>query len=216
MTILGVEFSSPRRSVAIRRNGLTAQASEMGGRNTAALGMVEKVLAESRASRGEIEALVVGLGPGSYTGIRTAIALAQGWQLAVGVKLFGASSADAIAASAIDDDLTGEVAVVIDAQRNEFYLATYVLEGDGFTEVTPLRIASLAEVQACADKHLMIGPEITRWIPQGRVIFPSAAALVTWPELRKEVVSGDKLEPIYLRETAFVKAPPSRIVTPPE
>ena len=48
--------------------------------------------------REAIEAIAVGLGPGSYTGIRAAIALAQGWQLAREVKTLGVSSVAAMAA----------------------------------------------------------------------------------------------------------------------
>jgi len=216
MTILGVEFSSPQRSVALSRDSLVAEAVEAGGRNTAALGMVEKVLAEIGAGREEIETLVVGLGPGSYTGIRAAIALAQGWQLANGVKLLGVSSVEAIVARAHAEEVTGRITVVIDAQRNEFYLATYDLTGAGWTAVEPLQIVPLAGVQARSDAgQLIVGPEVTRWFAAGRVVFPNAATLARLARSRTNFVPGEALEPIYLRETAFVKAPPSRVILPP-
>ena len=62
--------------------------------------MIEKVLAAAKIEREEIEVLAVGLGPGSYTGIRVAISIAQGWQLARGVKLLGIGSAECLAAQA--------------------------------------------------------------------------------------------------------------------
>jgi tRNA threonylcarbamoyl adenosine modification protein YeaZ len=213
MTILGVEFSAPERSVALRRDGVLAEATEAGGRHTAALGMIEKVLAETGVARGEIDTLVVGLGPGSYTGIRAAIALAQGWQLANGVRLLGIGSVEAIVARAQADRLTGRVSVVIDAQRNEFYLATHDLTATGWTAVERLQIVSLPQVQARADAgHLLVGPEITRWFPHGRVIQPTAATLTELARGRTDFVTGDRLEPIYLRETTFVKAPPARLI----
>jgi tRNA threonylcarbamoyl adenosine modification protein YeaZ len=216
MTILGVEFSSPQRSVALSRNGLTAEAAETGGRNTAALGMIEKVLAESGAARGEVRTLVIGLGPGSYTGIRAAIALAQGWQLANGVQLLSVSSVEAIVARAHAEAVTGRITVVIDAQRNEFYLAGYELTSEGWTELETLHIVPLAEVQARSDAgQLIVGPEVTRWFPSGRVVFPNAATLTRLAHARADFVPGEALEPIYLRETAFVKAPPSRVIVPP-
>jgi tRNA threonylcarbamoyl adenosine modification protein YeaZ len=216
MTILGVEFSAPQRSVALRREALLAEAAETGGRATAALGMIEQVLAEARVARGDIDTLAVGLGPGSYTGIRAAIALAQGWQLANGVKLLGVSSVEAIVARAHEENPPGRVAVVIDAQRQEFYLATYELTAAGWTEVEPLRIVSLAAVRARADGgERLVGPEVTRWFPGGRNLSPTAAMLARLAAGRTDFVSGDKLEPIYLRETAFVKAPPSRVVPAP-
>ena len=46
--------------------------------------MIEEALREAGLEREQIEVLAVGLGPGSYTGIRVALSLAQGWQLASG------------------------------------------------------------------------------------------------------------------------------------
>jgi tRNA threonylcarbamoyl adenosine modification protein YeaZ len=124
MMILAFEFSTAQRSVALARDGMVlAAAVETGGyRVTNAFGLTEKVLAQAKISREEIEVVAVGLGPGSYTGIRAAIAVAQGWQLARGVKLLGVSSADSLAAQAQAAKIFGRVNVVIDAQRGEFYL----------------------------------------------------------------------------------------------
>src|ERR1035437_6117737 len=97
MTILALEFSSEQRSVALARDGVVlAEACELGGGDTKAVAVIEKVLAAAKIAREEIEMIVVGLGPGSYTGIRAAIAVAQGWQLARGVKLLGISSAECL------------------------------------------------------------------------------------------------------------------------
>src|SRR5258708_22622860 len=149
MRILGLEFSSPQRSVAVARDGrVLAAASETGKRTTHAFGMIEQVLADARLERGQIEVLAVGLGPGSYTGIRVALAIAQGWQLAAGVKLLGSSSVEAIVAEAQAEKIFGRVAVMIDAQRGEFYLATYHLEPGGWKEIAPLKIVTLATVEA--------------------------------------------------------------------
>ena len=59
--------------------------------------------------------IAVGLGPGSYTGIRAAIAVAQGWQLARGIKLLGINSVECLAAQAQAGKIFGRVNVVIDA-----------------------------------------------------------------------------------------------------
>ena len=101
MTILALEFSSSQRSVALARNGeVLAAVSETGERGTNAFGMIEAVLASAGLGRAEIDCLAVGLGPGSYTGIRVALAIAQGWQLATGVKLLGLGSVDCLVAQA--------------------------------------------------------------------------------------------------------------------
>src|ERR1039457_679570 len=214
MTILALEFSSPQRSVAVLRTdgaAMTAEVAETGGHGANAFGMIEQVLAEAKIEREQIDALAVGLGPGSYTGIRAAISLAQGWQLARGVKLLGVSSADCLAAQARAEKIPGRVSVVIDAQRNEFYLATYEIATDGWREIAPLKILSLAEVQSrMGADGILIGPEVTRWFPAGRVIFPRAAALAELTARRSEFIPGEKLEPNYLRETNFVKAKAAR------
>ena len=210
MTILALEFSSPQRSVAIVRTGSVAEAIETGGRGTNAFSLTEKVLAESGIARGQIEVIAVGLGPGSYTGIRVALSIAQGWQLARGVKLLGVSSAECLVAQAQAEKIFGRVNVVIDAQRNEFYLASYEISPGGCEEEEPLRIVSLIEMQSRANTGgIWIGPEATRWLPKGKILFPSAATLGRLAAGRSVFTSGDKLAPIYLREASFVKAPPS-------
>jgi tRNA threonylcarbamoyladenosine biosynthesis protein TsaB len=214
MTILALEFSSPQRSAAVLRTdgaAMSAEAVETGGRGTNAFGMIGRVLAETKIEREQIDVIAVGLGPGSYTGIRAAISIAQGWQLARGVKLLGISSADAIATRARAEKIPGRVSVVIDAQRNELYLAVYEISADGWRETGPLKILTPAEVrsQAGAD-GILAGPEVTKWFPEGRTIFPCAAALADLAVRRSDFVPGEKLMPIYLRETSFVKAPPFR------
>jgi tRNA threonylcarbamoyl adenosine modification protein YeaZ len=219
MKILALEFSSPQRSVAVVQQRTDAEplalgeAIETGARSTNALGLVEAALRQAQLDRTQIECLVVGLGPGSYNGIRLAIALAQGWQLARPVKLLGISTAECLAAEARAEGIFGRVQVVIDAQRGEFYLAGYDVSAEMSREVEPLRLATLPEVQACHQAGgIIIGPEVTNWFPGSRVLLPRAATLGRLVQGRTEFVPGEKLEPIYLRATQFVKAPPPRIV----
>ncbi|MEI8291693.1 MAG: tRNA (adenosine(37)-N6)-threonylcarbamoyltransferase complex dimerization subunit type 1 TsaB [Verrucomicrobiota bacterium] len=205
MMMLALEFSSARRSVALARNGivLSEAVEQTGGRGTNALGLIETVLAGAKASREEIEAIAVGLGPGSYTGIRAAIAVAQGWQLARGVKLLGVSSAEAIAAQAQAEKIFGRVNVVIDAQRGEFYLVTWEVSPAGCREISPLKIVAGAGLDLLKSAgEICVGPE------QERQLFPPAALLALLASGRSGFAAGEKLEPIYLRETNFVKALP--------
>lgn len=175
------------------------------------LGMIEGALRQAGVEREGIECLAIGLGPGSYNGIRAAVALAQGWQLARGVKLLGVSSAEAVAAEAEAAGLRGRVNVVIDAQRNEFYLAAWEIGSGGRREVQSLRLASRDEVQRRADAgEPIVGPEVTKWFPAGRLVFPRAATLGRLAWGRTDFTPGEKLEPIYLRAVNFVKAAPPR------
>jgi tRNA threonylcarbamoyladenosine biosynthesis protein TsaB len=208
MTILALEFSSEQRSVAVARGGIIlGEARESGGRSMAAFAMIEKVLALAKIEREEIETIVVGLGPGSYTGVRAAIALAQGWQLARGTKTIGVSSVAVIAEQARTEKLFGRVNIVVDAQRGEFYFATYNLAETSLTEIAPLKILPMAEVQSRAKAgEILIGPEAVRFFPNGRTVFPHASAVAVLAAGHGNFLAGEKLEPIYLRETNFVKA----------
>jgi tRNA threonylcarbamoyl adenosine modification protein YeaZ len=177
------------------------------------LGLVEDALRQAQLDRAQIECLAIGLGPGSYNGMRLAIALAQGWQLARPVKLLGISSAECLAAQAQAEGIFGRVEIVIDAQRNELYLAGYDLGPQARREIEPLRLATLAEAQARQQAGAtLIGPEVAKWFPAGRVLFPRAATLGQLARDRTDFVAGERMEPIYLRETRFVKAPPLRIL----
>jgi len=221
MRILAIEFSSPVRSVAVvetdpgRGIVLGSAQSAFGDtdrRASDALELVDAALRAAGVEREQVDVLAVGLGPGSYAGIRGAISLAQGWQLASGARLRGLSSVACLASQAQAEGLTGRIEIVIDAQRQEFYVAGYEL-GVACREVAPLRLASLEEVrQREVAGGTMVGPEIHRWFPEGRVVLPSAVALGRLAVGRSDFVAGEQLEPVYLRETQFVKAPPPRVL----
>jgi tRNA threonylcarbamoyladenosine biosynthesis protein TsaB len=210
MMTLALEFSSSQRSVALTKgDSILGETIETGGRNTAAFSMIEKVLAAAKMEREQIEMICVGLGPGSYTGIRAAISIAQGWQLARQTQVAGVSSVEAIVAQAQSENIFGEIRVVVDAQRNEFYLASFDISKNGWNEVEPLKIVTRADIQSQAGKEkILAGPEVTKWFPEGRDVFPRASHLARLAARASDAMPADKLEPIYLRETTFVKAVP--------
>jgi tRNA threonylcarbamoyl adenosine modification protein YeaZ len=217
MKILAVEFSSRHRSAAVidasaDKTRLTlGEAVDTGARSTSALTLVESALHEARLEREQVQCLAVGLGPGSYTGIRAAISLAQGWQLATGVRLLGISSAECLAMEARLLGLRGPVHVVIDAQRGEFYLAGYELEDGGPRETESLRLANEKEVNRAASLGLLVGPDVAAW-PEAKILYPHASTLGALAAQRTDYTAGEKLEPVYLRQTQFLKAPPRRIL----
>jgi tRNA threonylcarbamoyladenosine biosynthesis protein TsaB len=213
MTILALEFSSPQRSVAVARGEkVFAETVETGGRGTNAFGMIEKVLAEAKTEREEIDTIAVGLGPGSYTGIRAAIAIAQGWRLARETNLIGIGSIEVMAAQAQAEKIFGRVNVIVDAQQNEFYLATFEISESGRKEVESLKILSFAKVQSRANaREILMGPEVAKWFPSSRTVFPQARMLGELAASGSNSIVDEEMTPIYLRETNFVKAPPARL-----
>lgn len=214
MKILALEFASVRRSVAVVEDGqVRGRAEESSGRATHAFALIERALAEAEWEREAIEAIAVGQGPGSYTGIRLAISVAQGWQAARGVKTLGVSTVECLAAQAHDEGMRGRVALLIDAQRGEYYFTAFEVGAEGYRFVEPLRIVGQGEIPPLIHgAGLLIWPESQKSFPQGRVLLPAAGILGRIAPLRGAEVPGEKLEPIYLRPVSFVKAPPVRVV----
>jgi tRNA threonylcarbamoyl adenosine modification protein YeaZ len=217
MKILALDFSSSQRSVAVVSPPggpapvLQSEIVEAGGRSTQAFSLIERALAEVRLEREAIECIVVGLGPGSYTGIRAAIAIAQGWQLARDVRVCGIRTVDVLAAQAQADGLRGAVHIVVDAQRGEFYCATWELSAGRWVETGLLRLVSRGDIESLLAAGAEVrGPDLKQAFPSVRELFPSALALGRLALHGGDYVAGERLEPVYLRETAFVKAPPPR------
>ncbi len=209
MTVLALEFSSDRRNVALVRDGeLLAEAVHEVTRSTPVFALIADVLERARVAREAIECVAVGIGPGSYTGVRLAISVAQGWQLATGARVAGVSSFDSLAHVAAAAGLE-RVLLGVDAQRQEFAVAF----AEGGHAVPPLRLASLAELKShLADGGVVAGPEIPRLLGGGVELFPSAVVTAQLAESRAEFVPAETLAPVYLREAAFVKAPPPRVI----
>lgn len=213
MKILAIEFSTNRRSVAVVEGPaqVLSTATQTEGRATNVFALIEQALAEARVEREQIDALAIGLGPGSYTGIRVAISVAQGWQLAQAIKLVGISSVEVCAAELQASSFSGLAHVVIDAQRGEYYLATYEIDATTYRETAALRLVSPTEVEQClARGERVFGPELSERLAAAQELYPSAGMLGRVAVGRGKFVAGEQLEPIYLRETSFVKAPPPR------
>jgi tRNA threonylcarbamoyladenosine biosynthesis protein TsaB len=217
MRILALEFSSARRSVALVEAAsagevqTVARASDQAGRQTQAFRLTVQVLAEAGWEREEIGVLAVGLGPGSYNGIRSAIAIAEGWGLGRPVRVFGVSTVTCLAAQWVQQGARSQFAVAIDAQRGEFYLADYALTATRPTETTPLRLVPAREIETRLQSGgIVCGPELQRWFPAARELIPDAGMLGCLAAGLPATTPAPRLEPIYLRETRFVKSPPPR------
>lgn len=210
MKLLAIDFSTERKSVCVASGREILSTETVDDRRAGAMGLIERALKAAGIARDEIECLAVGIGPGSYTGIRSSIAIAQGWQLGTGVKLCSVSSVDILAGSA---DVEGEFVVAVDAQRGEFYAAGYRRLESALTATGELRIVTVEELFSMAGGDLpIVGPDIRRFDGRGIEVFPDAAVLARKAAEEGSYVEGADLEPIYLRALEFRKAPPARII----
>ncbi|NYI05952.1 tRNA (adenosine(37)-N6)-threonylcarbamoyltransferase complex dimerization subunit type 1 TsaB [Allostreptomyces psammosilenae] len=111
---------------------------------------VDGLLRRTALTPADLTALVVGVGPGPYTGLRVGLTTAVTMGEALGIPVYGLCTLDAIAYAARAAGLTGPFAVATDARRKEVYWARYGADGarQGSPAVDrPERIAdSLADV----------------------------------------------------------------------
>lgn len=134
-----------------------------------------------------LDLIVVGLGPGSYTGTRIAIAAAVGVALTTGAELGGAPSVGALS----EEDAYN---VTGDAKRSSFF---WVTVREGFVEGQPDLLSSSELTTALSSATL---PVYSSDVPQIPVRFPRAALLARHAWRAPAKLARAPLAPIYLRE----------------
>jgi len=215
MICLAFEFTSDRRSVAVS-DGATVLAETVhdGGRQTPVFAMIDRVLSESGIGRDAVRRLAVSVGPGSYTGIRIAISAAQGWHLATGAEVVAVDTFEVLRLAAEARGTVPPWTFAVDAQREEFAVRTW----SGHVWENPVGLLGTGKLlEAAAAGTTVLGPDLGRLFPapghSGIVGLTPAASDVLRAAAGLAPVAPESLGPVYLREAAFVKAPPARIIT---
>ena len=124
--------------------------------NVELVGTCQDTLAAAGLKMADVDAVLVGRGPGSFTGVRIGIATAKGLACGAGLGLYGTSALDAMAQAAWLAGTRGRLAVVADAMRGEVYPGIYELDEKGahrtFTAESVVKAdACVAELAARAD-----------------------------------------------------------------
>jgi tRNA threonylcarbamoyl adenosine modification protein YeaZ len=165
---------------------------------------VQAVCGDAGISLREVDAVVVGAGPGPFTGLRVGMVTAAALGDALGVPVHGVCSRDAIAVDAAGE---GPLLVVTDARRREVYWAAYDESGervDGPHVQAPAAVAErareLGAVAAAGGSAALVG------LPGRPPESPSPTGLVTVaaPVLRAGT-APDPLVPLYLRRPDAVE-----------
>ncbi len=192
MTTLAIETSTPLGSVVLLENGRTIFSEKF----TAARGHSAELFASLERARSLItrcDRIVVGLGPGSYSGARIAIAATIGLEFGLAGEVLGIPSILAF------DTTAREYIAIGDARRHSFYFARIA---DDECAEGPL-LLDAAELENKISSHAglpVFSSAAIDGFPNLEICSPSAERLARLAELGRGISARGNLEPIYLRD----------------
>ena len=216
MNLLAIDTATEACSVALTGTGNTILERfkiESGGHSNLVLSMVEDVLLEAGIARNDLDGIAFDSGPGSFTGIRIGLSVAQGLALAFDLPLHGVSSLMALA----EGSRVNAVLPAIDARMGEVYwgrLAQDKETVEGWVWRDEARVSKPAAVPALAPDEIGVGSgwdghfdafgvsenDVQRWLP-GRCPRASDIARIACRCFDRGVLlSGQIASPLYIRD----------------
>ncbi len=219
---LALDTSNQYCSITVQAHGKILARHELSEQKHSAmiLPMVRELLANADVTLDDLDAIVVGVGPGGFTGVRLAVAVAQGLAFAMNKPVLAHSSLEAMAVAAFALGYL-EVIVGMDARMQQVYWAHYqFIDGQLHTRIAPslddvvvfaehIRVLqepcavvgnahqAFAEVaQMCVQNNHVNIAEIDHSAPHAEHLLP--VANVAWREGR--AIPPEQLQPLYVRD----------------
>jgi tRNA threonylcarbamoyladenosine biosynthesis protein TsaB len=241
MRLLAIETATPAQGVALAEDDrLLAELSYEAKGNTRGgllLPAVDRVLKQAGLAAGDLDAVAVSVGPGSFTGLRVGLATAKGLALGTGATVVGVPTLEALAEGYAHANVT--ICALLDAYRSEVYMALFRRQGNALERLSPDTVLSpeavASAVAAVEGPVHLIGSGAARYREQLETAL-SGRACVTDEGLRavpsaavvarlgfRQLAGGNKSDaevaPIYLRraeaevnrEKGLLKSPLARV-----
>ncbi|MGW7085750.1 tRNA (adenosine(37)-N6)-threonylcarbamoyltransferase complex dimerization subunit type 1 TsaB [Streptomyces sp. NPDC054871] len=217
MLLLALDTATPAVTVALHDgSSVVAASSQVDARRHGELLLpaVDRVLADAGLRLDAVTAVVVGVGPGPYTGLRVGLMTADTFGLALGVPVHGVCTLDGLAyESGIED---GPFVVATDARRKEVYWARYADPRTRLTDPAVDRPADIADAVAgvpAVGAGAVLYPET---FPDARA--PENVSAASLASLAAEkLAAGEELaapRPLYLRRPDAQVPKNYKVVTP--
>ena len=229
--ILAIDTATEACSVALYNQGETLAHFELCAREHTQriLPLVQQILAEAGLSLKQLDALAFGRGPGSFTGVRIGIGIAQGLSLGAGLPLLPVSTLQTMAQGAFRQTGADRVLTAIDARMGEVYWGEFTRDAQGVwsgeeteqvikPEQLQLRADALAGRFATAGTGWVAYPHLLGESPvaelfDGKMLLPQAEdmlplALRLWENGVR--INPEEAEPTYLRNEVTWKKLPGR------
>lgn len=211
--ILNLETATKNCSVAVANNGQVLafrDMAEQGYLHAEKLHVfIEEVLKEANLQFKDLNAIAVGQGPGSYTGLRIGVSAAKGLAFALGIPLVAVDTLAVLAAQA--GVTSGLIVPVIDARRMEVYSAIFnsnlqkirEVEAEIITETSFEHLeGTVYFVGDCLDKCKTVLTQ-SNFVFLDDVIYPSAKEMAVLSEdkyKKNDIVDVAYFEPFYLKD----------------
>lgn len=228
MRILAIDTATEACSVALLNEGVTHAHFELCPREHTQriLPLVQQTLSEAGASLASLDALAFGRGPGSFTGVRIGIGIAQGLALGAELPMIGVSTLATMAQGAYRKTGATRVLAAIDARMGELYWAQYERDEQGVwhgeeteavlkPEAVLARMAQLDGAWATVGTGWQAWPDLAQTpnltLTDADVLLPAAEDML--PLAAQQLAEGktvavEEAEPVYLRnEVAWKKLP---------
>ena len=215
MLVLAIDTSSAAVSAAVVSvdGGVVAQRVTIDARAHGELlaPSVAACLDDARIEPRDLAAIVAGVGPGPFTGLRVGLVTAAAMADVLGIPAYGVCSLDALAAAVDADSLL----VATDARRREVYWARYAggvrVEGPSVDRPTDL---STVDVQAMTGAGARLYADVLG-LPLLDIDYPDLVSLVRLAASKiRSRAPGEALTPLYLRRPDAVVPGTAKAVTP--
>lgn len=229
MRILAIDTATEACSAALWNNGEICAHFELCPREHTQriLPVVQDILTQSAITLTALDALAFGRGPGSFTGVRIGIGIAQGLALGAGLPMIGVSTLATMAQGAFRKSGATHVLAAIDARMGEVYWAEYVRDEQGVwqgeeseavlkPEAVKERLMNLSGEWVTVGTGWPAWPELAAGaghltLADGEVLLPEAEDMLPIAAYLLEqgkTVAVENAEPKYLRnEVAWKKLP---------
>lgn len=197
------------------------------------LPMVQQLLSEAAVALNQLDGIVFGQGPGSFTGVRIGVGVVQGLAFGADLPVYGVSTLQAMAQAATRLHLATDVVAAIDARMGEVYIAQYQLCRDNQSpwcglmqavsaeqalkpdQLPALRVAPNADavgtgLQTYRDAFLAWQAQLQ---PRSEVLLPSARDMLPFGQVafgQGLFVAPELAEPVYVRDEVTWQKLPGR------
>jgi tRNA threonylcarbamoyladenosine biosynthesis protein TsaB len=219
--VLGLDTGSSTAFLGLVANGRVAArlACPVTSQGAALPRAVDELLSASKLSLGDLGAIAVGIGPGSFTGLRIGLSYAKGIAMASGCAVIGVPSLDAIALASLEEAKLSEgtqICCVVDARKGELYAALYRVVSDGLEKVSEELLVVLEDLASRVAGDVVFAGDMRAkdaaalFSPKGHVVAvldtsksvergPCVAAIGAAMISRGEIAEPATLEPMYIR-----------------